>query len=76
MDEKKWLQYFGDRLAEKMRDAGFTQDEFANRIGVAPSTVSKYVNKTQVPGLKALTNMSRVLGCTIDELIDCKDEIE
>ena len=70
MKNKEWLNNFGDFLAKKIYEAGYTQDEFASLIGVSPATISKYINKTQMPGIKVIINISRVLDCEYGELID------
>lgn len=71
MTEQQWLNIFGPSLWFKMREAGYyVQEEFAEDVGISPATLSKYLNKTQMPGVKALVNMSYVLGCSLDELIN------
>ena len=71
MSEQQWLNIFGSSLWLKMREAGyFTQEEFAEDIGVSPATLSKYLNKTQMPGVKALINISYVLDWDLNELMD------
>ena len=75
MSEAEWLDIFGDNLREMIAEQGMTQADFADEIGVTEATVSYYVNKKKMPGIKAIVNMAYVLNISIDELIDFGDRI-
>lgn len=71
MTEQQWLNIFGPMLWFKIQEAGYlTQEDFAEDIGVSPATLSKYLNKTQMPGVKTLINISYVLDIPLRELMD------
>ena len=63
MSEVEWLNIFADNLLHLMVDRRMSQ-----------ATISKYIRKQQMPGVKALINLAYVLNCSLDELMDygCK----
>lgn len=75
MTELQWLDIFGDNLVDMMQDARMSQRELADAAGLSEGTVSKYIHKQQLPGIKAIINIADVLDCSIDELIDFGDRI-
>lgn len=72
MNDKEWLAKFGENLSRMIKDFGYTQSEFAKLIGVNPSSISRYVNKTQMPGASTMDNICSVLKCTIQDIINYK----
>lgn len=75
MTELEWLDIFGDNLAEMLQDANMSQRDLADEAGLAESTISYYIHKEKIPGLKAIINIAYALDCSIDELIDFGDRI-
>ena len=62
---------------KKLRtEKGLTQEQLANETGLTQSTISKYINKKQMPSIKAVVNLAYALDCTTDELIEFGDAIE
>lgn len=47
-----------------------TEVELAEESGLAQSTISSYLNKQKLPGIKAVLNISYALDCEVGELID------
>ena len=76
MSEMEWISIFGDNLIDIMDEKGYTQEQLANETGLTQSTISKYINKKQMPSIKAVVNLAYALDCTTDELIDFGDIIE
>lgn len=68
MSEMEWIDIFGDNLRDILIEQGYSQEDFADAIGVSRVTVNKYLNKQQMPSLKSAINMSLELGITMDEL--------
>ena len=68
MSEMEWISIFGDNLIDIMDEKGYTQEQLA--------TISKYINKKQMPSIKAVVNLAYALDCTTDELIEFGDTIE
>ena len=46
-----------------------TQDNLASLIGVARTTVTMWESGAAMPRADKLTELAKVLGCTIDELM-------
>ncbi len=63
------IHYFGERLTEARREAGFTQEQLAGRIGVTPQAVSKWEKGSSYPDLDLLYHICEVLCCTADYLL-------
>ena len=75
MTELQWLEIFGDNLKDMMDGAGYTQRDLADDTGLSEATISKYINKQQMPGVKALISIAYVLDCSLDDLMDFGDRI-
>lgn len=75
MTERNWMKTFGDNLAYQLREADMTQNELAERTGLTQASISRYVNGTQLPGIRAIVNIANVFDCTTDELINFDDRI-
>ena len=75
MSEIEWLDIFGDNLVDMLKEARMTQRDLADDSGLSEATISAYINKKKIPGLKAIINIADALHCTIDELIDFGDRI-
>lgn len=70
MSEMVWLRTFANNLVYLMQGAGMTQEMLARATGLTQATISRYMTATQMPGIRAVINIARVLGVTTDELID------
>ena len=70
MSEMEWLDLFGDNLVYIMRHTKTTQRKLAEKTGLSQGTISKYINKQQIPGVKAIVNIAYALDCSTDDLID------
>lgn len=75
MSEVEWINIFGDNLIDIMNEQGYTQEQLADATGLTQATISKYINKKQMPSIKAIINLAYALDCTIDELIEFGDRI-
>ena len=53
---------FGQHLEQLMVSAGLTTTEFAERIGVTPDTVRKYLRGAAVPVIDKWPKIGRTLG--------------
>ena len=56
------------RNLKKILDRNFmTQEELANRIGVSRITINRYATGKQVPDYLTLSEMARILKCSVDD---------
>ena len=62
-------QTLGERIAEKRKKKGLTQEELADKLGVSAQAVSKWENDISCPDIMTLPNLSDRLGISIDELL-------
>jgi transcriptional regulator with XRE-family HTH domain len=76
MSEIEWLNTFANNLARMLYEMKLTQRDLAEMSGISEGTISKYLNAQQMPGVKAILNISYATGCEISELIDFGTMIE
>jgi len=65
----------GKRIALLRKEKGMTQEDLANAMGVSPQAVSKWENDQTCPDISALPKLSKLLGVTVDELLEGKPEL-
>ena len=60
-------------LSEKLqllrKKNGYSQEQLADKLGIARQTVSKWENGQAVPELKGLIQLSELYGVTIDRIV-------
>ena len=69
------MNTFAENLITMRKRAGFTQEDFANMIGVSIDTVRRWEGEKQEPRLKELKLISKTLRTSIAELVGDSDEI-
>lgn len=60
---------FSENIKELREDAGLTQDEFAEKIFVTRTAVSKWENGKSYPSIDSLKEISNLFGVSIDSLM-------
>ena len=65
----------GKRIALLRKEKGLTQEELATHMGVSPQAVSKWENDQTCPDISALPSLARLLGVSVDELLEGKAEL-
>jgi transcriptional regulator with XRE-family HTH domain len=60
---------FGARLAELRQQAGYTQVELAEELGISQRMVAYYEGQTEHPPTTLLPELARVLGVSADALL-------
>lgn len=68
--EKEWRKIFSRRVKERMHDLDINQNELADKIGVTPVAISRYLRGSRTPKVDVIVKMSKVLGCSTDHLIN------
>lgn len=76
MTEHEWLDIFGENLVSLMRDWNMSQSELSQRSGVSQSSISAYINKRKMPGVKALINIADVFDISLDDFMNFGDIID
>ena len=68
------MNEFGNKVAQKRKDMGMTQMEFADALSVTRQTVSRWESGAVVPDVDKIGDIARILGVTCDYLL--RDDIE
>lgn len=73
MTELEWMNIFGDNLKYLMEYTNTSKEELAKWTGIDESTISRYLNKKQMPTIEAIINIADVLGESYDDLLYFED---
>ena len=76
MSEVEWIKIFGDNLKEMLEEEKITQMDLSKKTGLSIVTINRYINKQQMPTIKAVLSISYALNCNVSDLIDFGDSIE
>ena len=60
------------RLREAITYSNVSQKELAQKLGVNPSTVSKYMRLNKYPSLDTFANICEILEVSSDEILGLK----
>lgn len=60
------------RLRDAIQYGTISQKELANKLGVNPSTVSKYMRLNKFPSLDTFANLCEILDVSADEILGLK----
>ena len=60
------------RLREAIKTSGLSQKEIADKLGINPSTVSKYVRLDKFPSIDTFANLCEILDISADEILGLK----
>lgn len=60
------------RLRESIEYSHLSQKEIAERLGINPSTVSKYMRLDKYPSLDTFANLCEILDVSADEILGLK----
>ncbi len=61
---------FGEKLKEARKEAGFSQEELAEKLSVSRSAVAKWENDNGMPDVSNLKAIAAMLNTSIDYLLD------
>ena len=60
------------RLREAIQYGTLSQKELAEKLGINPSTVSKYMRLDKYPSLDTFANICQILDVSADEILGLK----
>ncbi|MCI8546518.1 MAG: helix-turn-helix transcriptional regulator [Clostridia bacterium] len=63
-----------NRIKSLREEFGYTQQELANKLDGAKSTIAMYENETRKPSLDILVKLSEIFNCSIDYIL-CKSNV-
>ncbi|MDE5721163.1 MAG: helix-turn-helix domain-containing protein [Clostridia bacterium] len=64
----------GEKIAKCRREAGLTQTELAEKLGVTRQAVSRWESDFSFPETDKLLSMSKLFGCSVDWLLKYDEE--
>lgn len=76
MSESEWMDIFSNNLKELLDNRNYTQRDLAVETGIHETTISRYINKQLMPGVKTLLNIAYALDCSLDDLMDFGESID
>ncbi len=62
-----------NRIKQLREEIGLTQQELADKINGAKSTIAMYENESRKPSMEVLINLSEIFNCSIDYLLGKSD---
>ena len=60
---------FGEKLNYLRKNAGLTQEDVAQHLGISPQAVSKWENDLSCPDIMLLPEIAKLYGKTVDALL-------
>ena len=63
------MKELGNKIAQKRKDAGLTQTEFAEKLFVTRQTVSRWESGAVLPDIEKISAIASILGTTCDYLL-------
>ena len=76
MSQQEWLDIFGDNLASILEEEQISQKELSRLTGLSESTISRYINKLQMPTVRAIINISYALDWSFEDMLNYGDIVE
>lgn len=68
------MSELGNKIAQKRKDLGMTQIEFADRLSVTRQTVSRWEAGTVMPDIDKISDIADILDTSCDYLL--KDDVQ
>ena len=69
MGKETVLEEIQHRLREAIRQSGLSQKAIAEKAGIHPSTVKKYIRADKFPSIDTFAILCRVLGISSDVIL-------
>ena len=76
MEENKEIKIISERLKEIREKRGLSKKELALKIGVSPSTITRYEKDGRIPKLTILQKISEALNVPINYLIGKEEDVK
>lgn len=67
------LKTIQDNLREAIKYSGLSQKEIAIKLGINPSTVSKYIRQDKFPSIETFANLCLILDVSSDDILGLSD---
>jgi transcriptional regulator with XRE-family HTH domain len=63
---------FGEKLKKARIEAGYTQNELANKLTVSRAAIAKWESDLSFPDVNSLPKLAEIFGVSVDELMQNK----
>ena len=64
----------GEKLKNYLKEQGISQLAFAKKLGCSEGAVRHIIVGMKQPSLAMVTDIARVMGCKIDDLVNMPEE--
>lgn len=75
LSEQGWLDIFGDNLKWLLEDKNTTRQELSEWAGLTKGTISKIINKKQMPDIFSIINIANALDEDYEDLLYFEDDV-
>ncbi len=62
------------KLRNEIKNSSLTQKQIAEKLGINPSTVSKYLRLDKFPSLDTFANLCQILDVSADDILGLNDK--
>lgn len=69
LSDKEWCEVFSRHLERMIRREYISKERLAERVGVSPNMIGRYLNRTAIPKASVLTKLAEVLHCNVEDLV-------
>lgn len=67
---------FGEKFKQARKNAGYSQEEIAEKIGVSRSAIAKWETDKGIPDITNIKSIAQLLNVSIDDLLDDGTELD
>lgn len=68
------METLGERIARLRKEMSFTQDDIAKKFNISTQAVSKWEKDASSPDISILSDLSKMLGVSIEYLLNGEEE--
>ena len=61
---------FSDKLAKKRKECNLSQEQLAEKMNVSRQSVSKWENGSSYPDMDKIIELTKILECNLEDLLD------
>ena len=65
----------GERIRSALSNSGISQNELADKVGVAPATISRWMSGQRTPDANDIKKLCAAMKCSADYLLCFSSEI-
>lgn len=67
------IEQIQKNLREAIENSSISKKELATRLGISPSTISKYLHNDKYPAIETLANICQILDVSADYILCLKE---